>query len=122
MQKAEEVRSDIVQTEKEKIYSRFRLFLVRTEILLAVTVNMTFLTCIDTQSATEVSYDYSASIFSVLLILGNSSIRRVCLVLDVSSSVHTADCLCGLVVRVPGYRTEMGCVSCEVRTEFMYVM
>jgi hypothetical protein len=31
-------------------------------------------------------------------------------------------CLCGLVVRVPGYRTEMYRVSCEVRTEFMYVM
>jgi hypothetical protein len=28
----------------------------------------------------------------------------------------------GLVVRVPGYRTEMYCASCEVRTEFMYVM
>jgi hypothetical protein len=30
--------------------------------------------------------------------------------------------LCDLVVRVPGYRTEMYCVSCEVRTEFIYVM
>jgi hypothetical protein len=30
--------------------------------------------------------------------------------------------LCGLVVRVPGYRTETYCVSCEVRTDFMYVM
>jgi hypothetical protein len=30
--------------------------------------------------------------------------------------------LCRLVVRVPGYRTEMYCVSCEVRTEFIYVM
>jgi hypothetical protein len=26
------------------------------------------------------------------------------------------------MVTVPGYRTEMYCVSCEVRTEFMYVM
>jgi hypothetical protein len=26
------------------------------------------------------------------------------------------------VVRVPGHRTEMYCVSCEVRTEFIYVM
>jgi hypothetical protein len=25
------------------------------------------------------------------------------------------------VVRVPGCRTEMYCVSCEVRTEFIYV-
>jgi hypothetical protein len=32
------------------------------------------------------------------------------------------DSLCGLVVRVPGCRIEMYCVSCEVRTEFMYVM
>jgi hypothetical protein len=32
------------------------------------------------------------------------------------------DRLCGLVVRVPGYTTEMYCVSCEVRTEFIYVM
>jgi hypothetical protein len=32
------------------------------------------------------------------------------------------DRLCGLVVRVPGYRTENNCVSCEVRTEFIYVM
>jgi hypothetical protein len=30
------------------------------------------------------------------------------------------DCLCGLVVRVPGYTTEMYCVSCEVRTEFIF--
>jgi hypothetical protein len=32
------------------------------------------------------------------------------------------DRLCGLVIRVPGYRAEMYCVSCEVRTEFIYVM
>jgi hypothetical protein len=32
------------------------------------------------------------------------------------------DRLCGLVVRVPGYRTEMYCVSCVVRTKFLYVM
>jgi hypothetical protein len=29
------------------------------------------------------------------------------------------DHLSGLVVRVPGYRTEVYCVSCEVRTEFI---
>jgi hypothetical protein len=29
------------------------------------------------------------------------------------------DRLSGLVVGVPGYRTEMYCVSCEVRTEFI---
>jgi hypothetical protein len=32
------------------------------------------------------------------------------------------DHLCGLVVRVPGYRTEMYCAFCEVRTEFIYVL
>jgi hypothetical protein len=32
------------------------------------------------------------------------------------------DRLCGRVVRVPGYTTEMYCVCCEVRTEFIYVM
>jgi hypothetical protein len=32
------------------------------------------------------------------------------------------DRLCALVVRVPGYRAEMYCVSCEVRPEFVYVM
>jgi hypothetical protein len=31
-------------------------------------------------------------------------------------------CLCGLVVRIPGYITEMYYVSCEVRTEFIYAM
>jgi hypothetical protein len=45
-----------------------------------------------------------------------------------STSTHSKcgtllfDRLCGLVVRVPGYRTEMYCVSCEVRTEFVYIM
>jgi hypothetical protein len=34
---------------------------------------------------------------------------------------NKVDHLCGLVVRVPGYRTEMYCVSCELRTEFTYV-
>jgi hypothetical protein len=32
---------------------------------------------------------------------------------------YTFDRLCFLVVKVPGYRTEMNCVSCEVRTEFI---
>jgi hypothetical protein len=35
--------------------------------------------------------------------------------------VKSSCIVCGLVVRVPGCRTEMYCVSCEVRTEFMYV-
>jgi hypothetical protein len=32
------------------------------------------------------------------------------------------DRLCGLLVRVTGYRTKMYCASCEVRTECIYVM
>jgi hypothetical protein len=36
--------------------------------------------------------------------------------------VYVSDRLCGLVVRVLGYVTEVYCVSCEVRTEFIYVM
>jgi hypothetical protein len=32
------------------------------------------------------------------------------------------DCLCGLVIRVPGYRMQIHCVSCKVGTEFIYVM
>jgi hypothetical protein len=32
------------------------------------------------------------------------------------------DRLCGLVVRVPGYTTEMYCAFYEVRTEFIHVM
>jgi hypothetical protein len=40
----------------------------------------------------------------------------------VLSEVTYIDRLYGLVVRVPGYRTEMYCVSCEVRTGFIYVM
>jgi hypothetical protein len=34
----------------------------------------------------------------------------------------TVCCFCGLVVRVPGYTTEKYCASCEVQTEFIYVM
>jgi hypothetical protein len=30
--------------------------------------------------------------------------------------------ICDLVVRVPGYIMEIYCVSCEVRTEFIYAM
>jgi hypothetical protein len=37
-------------------------------------------------------------------------------------SVCRRDRLCGLAVRVPGYRADVYCASCEVRTEFIYVM
>jgi hypothetical protein len=36
--------------------------------------------------------------------------------------IDVQDSYCGLVVTVPGYTTEMYCASCEVRTEFIYVM
>jgi hypothetical protein len=42
--------------------------------------------------------------------------------LEILSSYCSSDRLCSLVVRVPGYTTEMYCASCEVRTEFIYVM
>jgi hypothetical protein len=57
---------------------------------------------------------------SCVTILGKTG--PSCLI-SLSVSVRPAvDLLCGLVVRVPGYTTEMYCVSCEVRTEFIYVM
>jgi hypothetical protein len=34
---------------------------------------------------------------------------------------NNVDRLCGLVVRVPGYITEMYCVYCEERTEYIYI-
>jgi hypothetical protein len=36
--------------------------------------------------------------------------------------IHLHDRLCGVVLTVPGYTTEMYCASCEVQTEFIYVM
>jgi hypothetical protein len=44
------------------------------------------------------------------------------------SSIHfilfvpVIDRFCGLVVRVPGYRTEMYFVSCEVQSEYIYML
>jgi hypothetical protein len=54
--------------------------------------------------------------------------ERRCIVLAVRYELNLhvmkkkVDRLCGLVVRVPGFRTEMYCACCEVRTEFIYVM
>jgi hypothetical protein len=47
--------------------------------------------------------------------------KRVLEILYLSSAV-TFPHLCGLVGTFPGYRTEMNCASCEVPTEFIYVM
>jgi hypothetical protein len=41
---------------------------------------------------------------------------------DNMSCLGSSDRLCGLDITVPGYTTEMHCASCEVRTEFKYVM
>jgi hypothetical protein len=39
-----------------------------------------------------------------------------------ATSISINERLCALVVRVPGYTTEMYCASCEERTEFIYAM
>jgi hypothetical protein len=50
-------------------------------------------------------------------------IKAICRVWAVKITVKmSSDGLCGLVVRVPGYGTEMYCVSCAVRNELIYVM
>jgi hypothetical protein len=54
---------------------------------------------------------YSLLVVRLIHVLENSSTFSI-----------NYDCLCGLVARVPCYTTEMYCVSCEVRTEFIYVM
>jgi hypothetical protein len=36
-----------------------------------------------------------------------------------SICLHSVRTACGLVVKVPGYRTDMYCVSCEIRSEFI---
>jgi hypothetical protein len=40
----------------------------------------------------------------------------------VNANTTDIDRLCGLVVRVSGYITDMSCVSCEIRTGVIYVM
>jgi hypothetical protein len=45
---------------------------------------------------------------------------QTCVHLFMESSIATY--LCGLVARDPGYRTEMYCAFCEVRTEFIHVI
>jgi hypothetical protein len=51
-----------------------------------------------------------------------SPMHRSVVSLHILLESHFIDRLCGLVVRVPVYRTEVYCSSCEVRTEFIYVM
>jgi hypothetical protein len=43
----------------------------------------------------------------------------IIIIIIIITIIIIIDRLCGLVVRVTGYRTEMHCISCEVRTEFI---
>jgi hypothetical protein len=58
--------------------------------------------------------------------LHSSPSRSFIAISHIISSVHPECCryvrLCGLVVRVPGYITGLYCASCEVRTDWIYVM
>jgi hypothetical protein len=63
----------------------------------------------------------------ILLLHDNRLLQRDIHIIRMSSVYEYYDRHCfvsdrhlyGLVVRVPGFRTEMYCASCEVRTEFM---
>jgi hypothetical protein len=66
----------------------------------------------------------SAQLHRVSLVVSGITIRyntQICLThfIIIIIIIHR---LFGLVARAPGYTTEMYCVSCEVRTEFIYVM
>jgi hypothetical protein len=62
----------------------------------------------------DIGHNKATSFPMFLMIMGHCKIDQ--------PGTDTMDSLCGLVVRVPGYRKEMYCASCEVRTEFLYVM
>jgi hypothetical protein len=57
-----------------------------------------------------------------LLTFGGVSITICIRLLIWDSVIAMPDRPCDLVVRIPAYTTEMYCDSCEVRTEFIYVM
>jgi hypothetical protein len=59
---------------------------------------------------------------SIGRVLNGMRVTAACTTIAAINKQTCSDCLCVLMVRVPGYRTEMRCVSCEVRTEFMYIM
>jgi hypothetical protein len=63
---------------------------------------------------TKIPYEFLAS---HLCYIARSSVNNTFAV-----TKGTIDRHCGLLVRDPGYWTEMYCASCEVRTEFIYVM
>jgi hypothetical protein len=72
-------------------------------------------------------FRFAALNISTSLVLREFFVYSMCVCLYVGNVLSELlslpeDRLCGLVVRVPGYTTEMYCVSCEVRTEFIYVM
>jgi hypothetical protein len=59
---------------------------------------------------------------TVLIRLWDTTFSFLAGFLFILTDVSDGDRLCDLVVRVPGYTTEMYCASCEVRTGFIYVM
>jgi hypothetical protein len=66
---------------------------------------------------TKSTTSHPSSLISIL----TSSHLHSCLPFRFSYQ-NSVDRLSDLVVRVPGYRAKIYCVSCEVRTEFIYVM
>jgi hypothetical protein len=61
-------------------------------------------------------YDNFAQNKHISNVKSSHSLRIVCIVpLNIVSNYIGSDRLCGLVARVPGYRSKMYCVSCEVR-------
>jgi hypothetical protein len=70
----------------------------------------------DTDNTNNFPLKYQQAIINVTAIVTpNSGPKDI--VLKTIIIISNRGRLCGLVVRVPGYRTEMCCASCEVRTE-----
>jgi hypothetical protein len=92
------------------------------------TVHITVKQCIDAgEMRTGVSVWSYWSPVSISFFCGSRAGDQECrrpfaLMYKISKLLVNLDRLCGLVVRVPGCTMEMYCVSCEVRTEFIYVM
>jgi hypothetical protein len=69
------------------------------------------------ESTYKGSVHYGLIYFLYIPICQSILLSVLCILLKSYFLLH--DRLCGLVVRVPGYTTDMYCVSCEVRTEFI---
>jgi hypothetical protein len=88
-----------------------------------------FLVSLVNHSSGTLNIRGDTSVHMWLLIQDGNNIRRSAPTYYNRNNVDAMCCnlsknnrLCGLVVRAPGCRTEMYCASCEVRTEFIYVM